>query len=199
MEGFTLYQIVRPLKLHFTTENYDALKYHGKLRSSFETFLQRKDYTRYETLGSKFTNKTKAGQWVLANMVYGDPETFLYDPFENTNKVFLKWRGIREAISKHFADDLDLMLSKLPYESWFDVTPKGNLPPLLQMVSRDLVKLETAILLNKQSNIFDKWSILCHNDPYMMKVLMKLKKYSPFVKFDVENVDKILLEKVRNG
>jgi hypothetical protein len=198
MNGYTFYQIYQPLQLHFTTEKYDVIKYNGKSLCSYEKFLQKPAYGRFEMIGAKFTDRKKAGQFVIANIMYGDMD-FVYGPFQDAQSVYNKWLGVRESITKKFEDDLDLMLSKIESSKWFDKTPSGRNPPLLQMILKGDVLIETAIILNKEHKGFlDKWAEICDNDPYVKKVIMRYKKYVPFVKYEADKITRILQEKLES-
>ena len=53
--GFAAFALYNALKLHFTSDSYDFIKYHGKTNVSTQTFMKRKDkYSFYKRRWSIF-------------------------------------------------------------------------------------------------------------------------------------------------
>lgn len=190
--GKRFFEIYISLKLHFTT-TYDVIKYSGKGRFR-KTKLDEKKYGNlFKQWGSRFSNEKKLGHFVIANLVYGDEE-FPFKPYADAEKVYLRWLRTRESITKETTDDLnkikDLMTqNQFTFDYIIDRTPKGKLPPLLQMAIFKKINLETLVIIHKEyKELFDTWEDLLYNDPYAQDVVFKLKKYIPFVKYEQDKI-----------
>ena len=195
LSGWDFYRIFHSLKLHFTTEQYNVLKYSGSLRVNEEKFAVRNDRMRYENFANRVFNKTKAGHLIIANFVYGDP-FFVYSDYGTAYDVYLKWKRIKESITREFELDLQYITS-LGAKDLFNKTPKGNMPPLLQMVSAGKINVETVVILNNEyQEFFDNWSNICGNDPMLKDLVLRYRKYRCFVQYDEAKI-KNVLEKVK--
>ena len=53
------------MKRHFTTDSYDYVKYHGKIKASYEKFRTRNDAYFFE----KLSRKENPEHLMLANMI----------------------------------------------------------------------------------------------------------------------------------
>lgn len=192
--GKKFFIVYTSLKLHFTTA-YDVFKYGGK-GAFTKTKLDEKKYSKlFEQWGGRFQSETKMGQFILANIIYGNQD-FVYQPYHDAEQFYLKWVGIKDTITKTLSDDLK-QIEKTGENYTFDylcnITPKGNLPPLLQLAIFNKIKLETLVIIHKEvSPIFDIWEKSLYNDPYAINLVFKLKKYVPFVKYNQEKVLPIL-------
>ena len=54
MTGYEAYKEYLALKNHFTLDNYDYIKYNGRVSASESSFLKRKDKFFFTKLGKKF-------------------------------------------------------------------------------------------------------------------------------------------------
>ena len=49
-EGYDSYQLYLGIKLHFYSEDYDFVKYNGKVKADINSFLKRKDKFQFGKL-----------------------------------------------------------------------------------------------------------------------------------------------------
>ena len=57
MTGYEAFCLFSSLKLHFTQDQYDFLKYRGKTRTSVEAFENRKDKWQYYKLSRRCSSE----------------------------------------------------------------------------------------------------------------------------------------------
>jgi hypothetical protein len=197
LSGWNFFKIYHAFDLHFNTEKYDVLKYGGKSRITEESFLSRNDRSRFEYWANKFHNKDAAGKMCIANFMYGDGE-WLYQPHQQADEVFQKWKGIRESMTKTFDDDIHTVekIAKkhsIDVDSLFEMTPSGKYPPLWQIINANLIKIESAVIINNEmKDFFGLWKKMAEYDPYVDDKLLKIKKYVPFVQYQKDKIHSIL-------
>ena len=193
LSGWDLFKIHHSLKLHFSSASYDVLKYNGKTNVSFNSFEARRDKLRFDSFAHKLIGKNKAGHFCIANFMYGS-HNFIYESYDDAYEVYLKWKKVRESITREFEKDVSFIQSA--GSGVFDVfakTKSGKLPPVLQIVLAGKISCETLIILNNEhKEFFDNWVEMYDNDPYVSKLLLKWKKYSPFVSYDADKIRPIL-------
>jgi len=195
LSGFEFFKIYHSLQLHFSSSGYDVLKYNGKTNITYERFEHRRDKMRFDSFAHKLIGKNKAGHFCIANLVYGSKQ-FVYEPYDDAYEVYLQWRKVRESITRTFEKDVSYLNTLVSSRATFDIfakTKKGNHPPILQVALGGQVSIETLCILDKEHReFFDNWSDMCQNDPYIDKVLLKWKKYQPFVAYDADRIKPIL-------
>lgn len=195
LSGWELFRIHQALKLHFTSESYDVVKYSGKTRATFDSFQRRDDRFKYDAVANKLFGKNKAGHFCIANIMYGS-QFFIYDQFADSYDVYLKWKKVRESITREFENDvsyLNQLAGSRPNLDLYAKTKSGKMPPLLQVALAGHIHVESLVILNNEHReFFDKWSELCHTDPMLSGTILKWKKYTPFVAYDVDRIKPII-------
>lgn len=196
LSGWDFFKIHHALKLHFTSESYDVMKYNGKMRLNYESFQHRNDKLRYDSFAHKLIGKHKAGQFCIANIVHGSPN-FIYEQYSDAYEVYLQWKKVRESMTREFEKDVAYLNKLAESRASFDLfaeTKSGKLPPLLQVTLGGHINVETVVILNTAyKDFFDKWAVICNNDPYVSKTLLKWKKYTPFVAYDADKIKSVLI------
>ena len=59
MTGFEVYKVYLALKQHFTKQEYDYFKYHGKVRANENSFEQRRDRYFFKKLATSYSASEK--------------------------------------------------------------------------------------------------------------------------------------------
>ncbi len=182
MNGMGAYQLFRAMKLHFTSEKYDYFKYGGKTKAidpvKFET---RRDRYQYE----KLARHRDPVNLLVANFIdndirwVGDIEIGCYE----------SWKGRQQALTYNFTQECRLIEDDL--NGHLKVID-GQHPKLFMLYVRGDVSHETMIMLDAILGFSDYWSASISEKIVWPKAHTKLKKYRPFVKFDVDNAKKIL-------
>ena len=54
MTGFEVYKMYLALRMHFTKDHYDYVKYRGKVNASEKAFEQRRDRYFFKKLATKY-------------------------------------------------------------------------------------------------------------------------------------------------
>lgn len=193
LTGWGFFKLYKAIHLHFTSRTYDVIKHGGRTRYKEDSFYTRNDHARFEHFANKFHNKIKAGHFIIANMVYGNPD-FVYGSYADAHYVYLQWVKIRDSITYEFKKDINYLNNILDK---FD--SKDNPLPIQSMILYEVIhhgiNVETAIILNKEyRKLFDSWEEKHHNDPYMNEQILKYRKYSPFVSYDTDKIQSILKE-----
>ena len=78
IEPFEVYRLYLAIKLHFTTKNYDIVKYRFKVRVKEETFRKRKDMVSIKKLARDYS-RDEIINFLVANFVSGEKWGGLFD------------------------------------------------------------------------------------------------------------------------
>jgi len=196
--GFAAYALWNSLKLHFTSDSYDYIKYNGKTNVSKQSFTTRKDKYQFYKLSRKY-NLEELKNFYIANFVAGNAE-WVGNLLQDGEEIYKKWQKTQQSLTYTFDNDIIYLLDKygIEREEIFRVD-RGNYPKLLEEVIHGKVMLETLIILNNNVNFVDKhWMPRISDDIIWPTHYRLIKKYTPFIEYDKDKFMKLLKEKIKN-
>ena len=194
MNPFEVYCCYLALKNHFTKDSYDYFKYHGKVKTTIESFNKRKDKYFFEK-----TSRQKSPQEILeyfvSNFVQTDDPNRLWigQIIQSGESNYDNWKKRTQSLSYIFKENSDSLLSEYKLDDIFDCS-KGH-PPILKKFLSGKIIIETLVIYDKIflfGKKFDEKLL----DPVWETVSLKIKKYKPFLNIDVDSYKKVLREKV---
>lgn len=180
MTPFEAYTKYLAFRSHFTRDDYDYIKYNGKVRANANSFDTRNDKYFFH----KLSKHKDVDGFLIAHMLVGNPgKKWIRDMLqdEENHHYYAEWLKRKQSLSYIFKNDLSLMNDD--YNSNFAITDGGN-PKMYSLMLRNRVSPETAIILNNLAPYFQYWTNK-NLDPYIWGDLRKkLEKYTPFVEYD---------------
>ena len=193
MEPYDVYRSYLALKLHFTTDQYDAIKQHGRVRASKQAFFKRTDLFSIRKIANDYSDK-EIVDFLVANFVSGDRWGGVFD--SESKNTYIAWKKRIESITYTFQKDLD----KISYEAEkigatnysFFIYLNGQLPKMVNMYLRKAVSIETLVILNKLNNYTDELDRLLSDNIIWPDVSRLIKKYSPFLNINQNKYHDIL-------
>lgn len=200
MTAFEAYQIYRALLLHFDTESdYDFFKYgKKKVRIDPKTFQKRSDRFRFEKLAKTFTYKELI-YFVVANIVEENKPTWVGTMLsQDADDLYFRWRKRIESLSYVFSEEMDKILVDTEFTELFK-TPRNSLPKILRLYFQKEISLETLILLDKCCRFLPRYEKELRTNPVCSDLVIFIKKYTPFLQYDLNKIGHILKEKVIVG
>jgi T4 gene Gp59 loader of gp41 DNA helicase len=109
LSGYGVYRIYMALKMHFTQESYDYVKYHGKVRVTEDSYSNRRDKWYFEKLAKKY-DADEMETFLLANMKHGDVK-WIGDYLDNESReIYNEHKKHNESLSYNFSNEIDLLL-----------------------------------------------------------------------------------------
>mgnify|MGYP003109092449 FL=1 len=197
MEAFDVYRSYLALKLHFTTDKYDAIKQRGRVRATKQSFFKRTDLLNIRKIAEKYSEK-EVVDFLVANFVSGDRWGGVFDSEAKHN--YLDWKRRMEAMSYTFKNDIDKILFNCEKNNYkFDDVfySDTNHPIILRMYLGKHISIETLVILNQINNYTDKLDEKLKNDLVWPDVSRILKKYQPFLNIEKERYVRILKDRLR--
>jgi hypothetical protein len=190
MSAFEAYKDYIALKNHFTKADYDYIKYNGKTGLKLTSFDKRKDKVFFE----KLAKNENYHEFLIANLS-NNPKLWIRDLAysEDAQLTYQGWKKRNQSLSYMFKNETQEVLCK-PFNYNFVVQPEYSHPYLLRSYLSGRLSLETFCIvmdLAKAIPFFDK---KMEYDPVWDEISMKVKKYTPFIKYDREKFSKIILD-----
>lgn len=196
MTGFEVYKMYLALRMHFTKEHYDYVKYRGKVNASEKAFEQRRDRYFFKKLATKYDGDQILNYFV-ANFMH-DPAGYIRS-FSDGN--YSAWKVKQESFSYKFRQDVDLLLTyfEAPYQDKFDKIFKvkeGSHPPLIKHYLSGEIALETLVVLETCLGYVEQFDKKL-TDPIWKDVKKRVLKYKPFLYIDCQKYREVILTVIR--
>ena len=194
LSSYDTYRMFIALKYHFERETYDYFKYNGKVKTSHETFLTRRDMFKFQRV-SRMVDDSEMRDLLVSNII--DNRRWIGDiATDEAVDCYNHYMKRKQSLSYTFSNDLDkLFMSNSPNDA-FRVT-KGELPTVLYAVMSKDICIETFTILDSFINfagIYD--SKLQNLDIIWSSWSLLLKKYKPFLEYDKVKFRNILKDKI---
>lgn len=202
MTGFEVYQMYLSLKLHFTRDDYDYFKFHGKTRASQASFEKRKDAYFFKKLASKYDHDRIEG-YLVSNFI-SDSRDYITNIIKPSGETtYNRWKTKQENLINIFSGEVRILLSNIdsPYEENFETLfscSKGKHPILLTSYLRKDISIETLIIFENCLGYVKRFSKVL-TDPVWKEIQTQVIKYSPFLKIDCKRYKPIILKTVREN
>ena len=188
MTPFESYCTYIGLKQHFNTKTYDFVKYHGKVKAKRESFDKRKDRFFFEKLAKHEDPKS----FLLANFLE-NPKGWIRQLSygEEAKKIYEEWLKKNQSITYIVKTDISKM------DEIFDDNFKvidGQHPKIIKLYLGQDISLETLVILSNMVGCLKYWDKNLESDPIWEEISIKIKKYTPFLQYDMEKIRKICLD-----
>ena len=197
MMPFDSYKCYLAMKNHFTKDNYDYLKYRGKVRATQQAFYKRKDRFWFEKFSRQKTDK-EVEEFFVANFTScPDPESlWIGEMIKEGEGRYQDWQKKVQSLSYVFKEQVNNLFDDRKVDDVFDCS-KGH-PHILRSYLGGKTSLETLVICDRifeYGKNFDKKL----KDPVWETVSRRVKKYSPFLNINVPRYKKILKEVIIHG
>jgi hypothetical protein len=193
MEPFEVYRYYLALRLHFTTDKYDVIKQHGRVKASKSAFFKRKDLLSIQKIAKTYSDKDVV-DFLVANFVSGDRWGGLFDT--ESRDRYLDWKKRMESISYTFKRDVELLNQEMMKQGldFADclVASNNQHPYILKAFYRNSISIETLVILDKFYNFVETFDKAYSEDIMWPDLSRIIKKYSPFLNVKKEKYNEIL-------
>ena len=194
MLAYDAYRLHVALRSHFTNKHYDYFKYGGQIRVSVKQFEQRNDQYFY----TKLAKVRDLREFLVANMMYGDPGTWVGDLVNNEQSMryFREFIKVRDSFAYSFTQELESLDDDVRKN--FTIVD-GQHPLMLQLLLRNQMHPETFVVLDSFWKIIPKWNREIADPVVWPSLSFKLERYRPFVQYDREKFMQIALARFRGA
>jgi hypothetical protein len=193
MEPFEVYRYYLALRLHFTTDQYDAIKQRGKVRASKQAFAKRNDLIAIRKIADTYSDQDIVN-FLVANFISGDRWGGVFDT--EAKERFTNWKKRIESLTYTFEKELSYLSLQMEkdnkvFDNVFD-SSRNEHPYILKSYLRGTTSIETLVILNKFYNFIDILDMELKQDLMWPDISRIIKKYSPFLTIQQEKYHGIL-------
>lgn len=192
-EGYDAYTLYLGIKLHFYSNDYDFVKYNGKVKADIKSFLKRKDKYHFGKLFR--THKHELQDFYIANLSKKD--LWAGDLLnEECVKVYKEWKKNNQKLSYLFETEVNDLLRKKNIQKVLEVK-NGQHPILLKEFMAKKVSLETICIMDEIIGFTKDWDKLITERIVYPEIHTKINKYKSFIEFDRVKYKEVLLDLCR--
>jgi len=195
MTGYETFTIYQALKLHFTQESYDFLKYNGKTHISVNSFENRKDKYHFYKLSRKYTDKDDLIAFLISNFLENDKLWVGTLLEEDADVVYKKRLKTIQSLSYVFENDCRKLFEGETNPNNVLRVEHGEYPKLLKMALRKEITYETFCLLNNLLEFVNVWDRQITDTIRWPEFRKRMVKYASFLPKDSVKY-KLILKKV---
>jgi hypothetical protein len=189
-EGYDAYTLYLGIKLHFYSNDYDFVKYNGKVKADIKSFLKRKDKYHFGKLFR--THKHELQDFYIANLSKKD--LWAGDLLnEECVKVYKEWKKNNQKLSYLFETEVNDLLRKKNIQKVLEVK-NGQHPILLKEFMAKKVSLETICIMDEIIGFTKDWDKLITERIVYPEIHTKINKYKSFIEFDRVKYKEVLLD-----
>ena len=172
-EGYDAYTLYLGIKLHFYSNDYDFVKYNGKVKADIKSFLKRKDKYHFGKLFR--TYKHELQDFYIANLSKKDlwAGDLLSD---ECVKVYKEWKKNNQKLSYLFETEVNDLLRKKNIQKVLEVK-NGQHPILLKEFMAKKVSLETLCIMDEIIGFTKDWDRLISERIIYPGIHVKINKY----------------------
>lgn len=185
------FQLYLACKAHFTTANYDAVKYNARVKGADKSHLeQRRDKLLFYSLSKKFDDSKGCASYFVANFAYGND--YPLEDFDRGGELMKRWQKNRQSLTKMFRDDISF-LQDMPTSMSFDALVGRNQshPALFVLMKNGKINVETVSILNDFEQFVDPWMKV---NPIWKSDYLRIKKMNSFVKYNPDKFAPLVQE-----
>jgi hypothetical protein len=199
--GFAAYSMFHALKLHFTSDNYDYFKYHGRTNVSKQTFANRKDKYSFYKLSRKY-DLNELRDFYVANFVSEDIQWVGDLSGSNGEENYAKWQKTQQSLTYNLESDTIYLFDSVDGAEFWSMDDyfkpiDGGWPMLITKLMHNKIKLETVCVLVDILGCMPRWEKQITEDIIWPAYHRTIKKYTPFIQYDKEKFKKFLKEKIK--
>ena len=195
--GFEAYKLYTSLKLHFTSDSYDAIKYSYKTNVSKQSFTVRKDKYQFYKLSRKYELE-ELKNFYIANFIQGNAD-WVGDLIQNGDDNYTKWKKTQESLTYTFENDVTYLFDTYAPGEMFKIV--GNYPNLLKELMQGKIHIETLLYMNMIMGFLPNWKKQIQEDIVWPEWELKLRKYQPFIfdQYKIQKFQDILRERIADA
>ena len=189
-EGYDAYTLYLGIKLHFYSEDYNFIRYNGKVKADINSFLKRKDKYHFGKLYKKY--KQNLQDFYIANLSVYD--LWAGDLLENEcEKRYMEWKKRQQKLSYMFETEVSDQIRKYKINTLLKVN-KGQHPRLLKAYLGKEISLETLCIMDEIIGFSTDWERLIQEKIVYPEVHNKINKYKAFLSYPQQDYKRKLID-----
>ena len=188
MEPYDSFRFYQSIKLHFESDSYDAIKYNYKTSVKPQSFWKRRDKYFFAKVGKKFDDASELVRYYVSYFI--QDKNWIGDMLDDDDTYRLYQKRI-QSLGYTFEQDLNKLAELGNFDQVLD-SSDGHPSVITSYISGD-INIESVVILNQLTGFMNKADKEITETIVWPDVSRKIRKYSPFVSYDLEKAKNIVL------
>lgn len=195
LSAFAVYCEYMAIKLHFSSKSYDYFKYNASVKADPASFETKKDRFYFEKIKRKYAGKKSSITGFFLSNLKSNPKKWIGElTDESSSIVYKEWQAYQESLTYNFKEEISKLESILDGKdpNSLILIEDGQHPKLLELHYSGQISEETLIIMNRILKFFGYWNKNIEDSIIWPNTFHILKKYEPFITFDLDKCTNIL-------
>jgi hypothetical protein len=188
MEPYDAFRFYQSMKLHFESDSYDAIKYNYKTSVKPQSFWKRKDKYFFAKVGKKFNDVHELINYYAAHFI--QDKTWIGEMLEDED-IYKSYQKRMQSLGYTFENDMNTLVWLGSLDQVLD--SKDGHPKIITAYLGGDINIESVVILNQLTGFMDRADKEITETIVWPDVSRKIRKYSPFVQYDLEKAKNIVL------
>ena len=164
------------LKRHFNSKSYNYIKYEGKVRLSYESFIKLSERRHYH----KLSRIEDLENFIIANLIINS-DIWVLDLFnDRAKKNYIEWKKRNNSLTYSFTADIKYISAKEKSLKEVLRVDRGQHPLLLTYYLETKISPETLLIINELTRVFSSWTRDLDDNVLWPDIRLRLEKYHSF-------------------
>ena len=202
MNGFEVYKIYLAIKLHFTSkrQSYDFHKHNGRTTARLETFTKRRDRYYFHRLSKSYDDKSIVN-YFLSNFV-SNTNLWVGDIIGKAgDEHYKQWSKKIESLHYYYEKDIDYIIERMTtkdikFNDLF-LSVNGQHPAIVKMFLAKKINFETLIILDDILRFTKRLNKDIKEKVLWPKMFDRMKRYKPFLSYNITKYKISLRDKMK--
>lgn len=193
---FRAFQLYQAIKLHFSSDSYNCVKYQYKTSVKEASFLKRRDRYSFAKISKRFTSEEDLIDFYVAH--FGkDPKCWIGDLVNcDDDDIYQNRKRIKESIGYALESDMTKLMEDSDKFDDVLIAKDEQYPRIVQMFLGGDINIETVCVINNITNFLKREKV--HDTLVYPEVVKRITKYSYFVHVDLKRAKNIILKCLHN-
>ena len=188
MEPYDAFRFYQSMKLHFESDSYDAIKYNYKTSVKPQSFWKRKDKYFFAKVGKKFNDTHEIINYYAAYFI--QDKTWIGEMLEDEG-IYASYQKRVQSLGYTFENDMSILSELGSFDQVLDSTD-GH-PKIITAYLGGDINIESVVILNQLTGFMNRADKEITETIVWPDVSRKIRKYSPFVQYNLEKAKNIVL------
>jgi hypothetical protein len=189
MEPYDAFRFYQSMKLHFESDSYDAIKYNYKTSVKPQSFWKRKDKYFFAKVGRKFDNAKELINYYAAHFI--QDKTWIGEMIEDED-IYKSYQKRMQSLGYTFENDMNTLANLGNLDQVLN-SSDGH-PHIITAYLGDDINIESVVILNQLTGFMNRADKEITETIVWPDVSRKVRKYSPFVQYDLQKAKTIVLK-----
>lgn len=188
MEPYDAFRFYQSMKLHFESDSYDAIKYNYKTSVKPQSFWKRKDKYFFAKVGRKFNDTRELINYYAAHFI--QDKTWIGEMIEDED-IYQAYQKRMQSLGYTFENDMCKLANIANLDQVLD-SSDGHPDIITSYLSGD-INIESVVIMNQLTGFMKRADKEITETIMWPDVSRKIRKYSPFVQYDLQKAKNIVL------